>query len=218
MDAANYEVRDVALDEVVTGDDGTPSAIVSYEIVWSGDEWPGYVQCRVDILDAEGTRIGGLEFETGSLRPDPPPDVIDVPFSSGVPATAEVSCGDAYRPSATAAYVISNPVVAGTARDPRLTFDVRWATDEPPLYQACEAELQRTDGTIGNYPFGLSVPPGRGEVLLTPEFADALVLDVSCHPFRGLPDGAQTAGDIVSVDPMSANRAPQRVYGSHAGT
>lgn len=88
MDAASYEVRNVALGEVITGDDGTPSAIVSYEIAWSGEEWPGYVQCRVDILDAEGNRIGGLEFETGSLRPEPPRDVIDVPFSSGVPAGA----------------------------------------------------------------------------------------------------------------------------------
>lgn len=204
-ETANYEVRNVALDEVTTADDGTPSAIVLYEIAWSGEEWPGYVQCRVDILDAEERRIGGLQFETGSLRPDPPPDAIDVPFSAGVPAAADMSCGEAHRPSASAAYVISNPVVVGTAPDPRLEFDVRWATDEPPLYQACEAELQRTDGTVGSYPFGLSVPPGRSEVLLTPEFAGALVLDVSCHSFwRQADEAAADSADIVSVDPMPA--------------
>lgn len=204
IEDANYQIRNVVLEDVVTGEDGTASAIVSYEIEWSGDQWPGYVQCRVDILDADGNRIGGLDFETASLRPDPPPDVIDVPFSSGVPSTAAMSCGDAHRPSTSAAYVISNPVMVGTGRDPRLVFDVSWATDEPPLYQACEAELQRTDGTIGGYPFGLSVPPGRGEVLLTPEFAGALALEVSCHPFRGQADETTTAGDVAGVDPMSA--------------
>lgn len=204
IEEANYEIRNVVLSDVVTGEDGAASAIVSYEIEWSDDQWPGYVQCRVEILDADGNRIGGLDFETASLQPDPPPDMIDVPLSSGVPATAAMSCGDAHRPSTSAAYVISNAVVVGTARDPRLVFDVSWATDEPPLYQACEAELQLSDGTIGSYPFGLSVPPGRGEVLLTPEFAGARVLDASCHPRRGQADEAPMASDVASVDPMPA--------------
>lgn len=202
VEGAGYEVADVALDEVTTGDDGTPSAIVSYEIMWSGEEWPGYVRCRIDLIDAAGTSIGGLDLETGSLRPNPPLATIDVPFSSGVPATATMSCGEAYRPSASAGYVISNPVVVGSAQDPRLVFDVSWATDEPPLYQACEAELRRTDGTVGSYAFGLSVPTGRSEVLLTPEYAGAIVVDVSCHSFRSRHDEAPLADDVTSVDPM----------------
>jgi hypothetical protein len=63
-------------------------------------------------------------------------------------------------------------------------FDVTWATEEPPSYQACEADLRRTDGTIGTYPFGLSVGPGQAVVLLTDEFAGAIPLDLSCHPYR----------------------------------
>lgn len=202
MGSTGYDLRNVALDDVVTERDGTRTALVSYEIAWSGEEWPGYMDCRIDIVDADGTRIATQEFERMSTRPHPPPDVIAVAVSSGDPADAEISCGEAHRPSASAAYVIADPVVVGTAGDARMAFDVAWTTEEPPLYQACQAELQRADGTIGNYPFGLSVPPGRAEILLSAGFAGASVLDVSCHPYRTPDDVEASTDDVLSVDPM----------------
>lgn len=177
-------------------------ALVSYELLWSSSEWPGYVQCQADVLGADGDVIGGLEFETMSLQPDPPPALIDVPISSGVPDSASISCGDAHRPSASAGYVILNPTVEGPASDPRLVLEVAWATDESPLYQACEAQLRRIDGATRTYRFGLSVPPGRGEVLLTPELAGSSVLDVACHPFQSPGDGTQATDDMTAVTPI----------------
>lgn len=200
--SAQYELRNVHLDDVVTEDDGTLTALVSYEIAWSGDEWPGYMDCRVDIVDAEGTTIATQEFERMSTRPRPPPDVIAVAVPSGDPADVEISCGEAHRPSESAAYVITDPVVVGTAGDVRMAFDVAWITEEPPLYQGCQAELQRADGTIGNYLFGLSVPPGRAEILLPAGFAGASVLDVSCLPYRTPDDVEASTDDMLSVDPM----------------
>jgi hypothetical protein len=200
--SARYELRNVTLDDVVTERDGVRTALVSYEIAWSSEEWPGYMDCRVDIVDADDTTIATQEFERMSTRPHPPPDVIAVAVPSGDPADARISCGEAHRPTASAAYVITDPVVVGTAGDARMAFDVAWTTEEPPLYQACQAELQRADGTIGNYPFGLSVQPGRAEILLPAGFAGASVLDVSCDPYRTPDDVEASADDVLSVDPI----------------
>jgi hypothetical protein len=168
-------------------DEGGLSVAVTARMTWRTNEWPGYAYCRVEVLDAAGEVIGAQEFEATSILRNPPATTMDVPLleTATSPASANIFCDEGRLPSGDAGYVLTSPEVSGTKDDPRLLFDVAWATDEPPMYQACEATLQRTDGLVGGYQFGLSTGPGEGEVLLTPQFAGAQVMGIACRPFTG---------------------------------
>lgn len=185
---ATYVLSNVSLGEITGGlGIGDSGAVVHFEMHWSGNEWPGYALCRAEVVDAAGAVVGALDFETTSILRNPPKGLIEVPLfgTGGTPVSATAFCDEAHRPADSAGYVLSNPSVSGTTEDPRLTFDVKWANSEPPMYQACEAILERVDGTVDAYQFGLSTGPGIGTVLLTPEFADAEVLSLSCSAFTG---------------------------------
>lgn len=180
-----YVVTNVTVSQEMDAVLSSPQTLVSYDMAWLGNEFPGYAQCRAEVFDASGALIGAQDFERVSLLPSATRRTLEVPVGQGSAATANVLCGKAVRPPDSAGYEISEATVSGTEEDPRLLLSVKWTTDEPPLYQACTATFRRIDGSTATYEFGLSVGPGEAEVLLTPGFHDAVVLDVSCAPFTG---------------------------------
>jgi hypothetical protein len=161
-----------------------PQAVVSYSMSWSGSEFPGYALCRAEIRDSDGDIIGEQEFEFFSLIPEAQARQLPIRIDEGsAPATAETECAEAHLPSESASYVISAPDVQTVLNpgDVRLTFDVAWATNEPPLYQRCVASFTLTDGSSATFEFGLSVGPGRADVLLGDRFVDSTVSSVTCN-------------------------------------
>jgi hypothetical protein len=114
-------------------------------------------------------------------------DAVTVPLlaTDAVAADARIFCEGGRRPGDDAGYVIKDRWVGDFEGDPRLFLTVDWTSEEPPMYQACAASFELTDGTQATYDFGMSVGRGQTQVLLTPRFADATILEVSCRPFTG---------------------------------
>ena len=67
------------------------------------------------------------------------------------------------------------------ATDYRLVFEAHWASEEPPLYQECVAELTLPSGELVTQQFGISVGNSQEVVvLLSEENAGAQVKIITC--------------------------------------
>lgn len=157
--------------------------LVTYDGAWSGASFPGMAQCEIRVQDGGRALIGSKEFQLGSYVPSFS-DTTEVRIF-GIPASVSAVCAAADRPSADAGYDASNPRIVDTEDGPRLVFDVRWKTTEPPLLQSCEATLQLPDGSEAAFGFELSVPPGEATVLVPPDLDRATPVGIECQTFAG---------------------------------
>lgn len=175
------------ISELTFADASDTAILVSMSTRWSTEEYPGIAQCRALAFDADGHVRGEKDFSVQSVRPTSslssmPMDVDDGNAVNKV--TAE--CAQATQPSGDARYMITSTRLAMDTDDDgdaRMSFDVGWATDEPPLLQACTALIRDVAGVDAEYTFDLSVGPGPSYINLPGETAGGQVLSVNCHPY-----------------------------------
>lgn len=188
-DESGYAVRNASLAGGSYNDPQTGEAMVdvAFDAAWAeSSDYPGRAECRVDVLDADGSAIGSTVFEFGSYVPAVR-QTLPVAVS-GSPHSAYVNCTRAVTPPADAGYVISDASISlggasdDPTREPRLTFRANWTTDVPPLFQRCEAIITlEGGGATQAYVFELSVGDGEmATVILTPQFGGGKVEGVSC--------------------------------------
>lgn len=132
-------------------------SMVSYDLVWEGDAYPGEVPCYIEVRDSEGEVIGVLDFTQSSGVSGVRGPGLQVPVS-GVPESAEGWCGS---PGETrgSGYGFSRPLmieprpeIPGRAegvheRRVSVTFDVRRGGETPPGLRTCDFEIVYADGS-----------------------------------------------------------------------
>lgn len=173
-------------------------ALVSYELDWEADSYPGEVPCLIEVRDASGAVVGSLDFtQTSGISGVRGPG-LQVPVR-GVPADAEGWCGSPGNAGG-AGYQFSaptemraRPAIPGPAESRfedrvAVTFDVTWAGNSAPGLRTCDSILFYDDGTqesLSSFNISMADPHERMTLNLKTDRPDDLAdVDVSCRPLQ----------------------------------
>lgn len=172
---------------------------VTYVAHWATGEYPGSVDCQMDVFGADGEQVGSLQFSVDSAseeftRPDLPVPVSDEP------ATAEATCASGDYAEG-AGYIYEGPSEIAPARNDRtgkpyedrleFTFDVRWENpDVAPEMRTCYLTVLH-EGGVEQDPVRFDANIGQGRETINAYVGDPSTVEtarVSCGELEPVSD------------------------------
>lgn len=166
-----YLLSDFAINypSTIPGKDADLSqAVVHYGIAWSGDAYPGEVDCHITVKDAAGDAVGNATF--GLDWPEPSANTkgsspVDV---TGNPSTASGSCDPGSYPTGSGYSFKFTGVTDGDQKgESTLHFATNWTTSSYPATRTCSLQIAMVDGTTHNVgPFTMVVGNASDEITM----------------------------------------------------
>lgn len=180
---ASSEATYILSDVNVSATDDMSAVAVSFVAEWSGDRFPGEVQCSLALFDGSGAQVGVLDFgATYTHSPARPPSLPVEVTAEPVMATGTCEPG-AYADGAGYGFELQSVTGSrtGDSGSSRLGFATRWLTDADPGIRSCSLEVSRSEGATISYDFEFGAPDGGRLHQFVPVWPDDITAaEVTC--------------------------------------
>lgn len=162
-----YVFSDMTIEQVEGVPDApgaTPDVTVRYSTAWAGSQFPGWRNCTIRVLAADGSTLGVKHLELVDLSEDSSMKTTEVPIhgtqASREPASATGSCAPGRNDDPEGYWVFSDVRVVRQPVSPRdlrtfeMTFDDRWVGSGTPGVEECTLTVyDELNQVLFDYPF-----------------------------------------------------------------